>query len=66
MTTRCALSVDDSPQSIEVSFLDLPRIGEYIEVDGEPQAVRVTRVLHQVDTSTGKASIRIDATTAIL
>jgi hypothetical protein len=66
MTTRCALAIDDGATLTEIDFQDIPRVGEHIQIDDRQQDIRVTRVLHRVDTTTGKAIIKIDATTAIL
>lgn len=66
MTIRCALIIDDSSDIVEVDFLRVPRVGEYIQLDGEPQDIRIIRILHQVHTGTGQAAITVDATTAIL
>lgn len=66
MTTRCALVIDDSSNMVEAEFLEIPRVGEHIQVDGEPQDIRVTRVLHQVSTGADQPTLRIDATTKIL
>ena len=59
---RCIVKPDNA-DPFEAEFIVVPRIGEMIDTGREQQQLRVTRVLHLVETA---PAIQIDVTSTIL
>jgi len=51
VTVNCRISIDNRPDATDAIFQAVPRIGESVSlsVDGIPQDLRVSRVVHVPD-----------------
>ncbi|UCI34250.1 hypothetical protein [Mesorhizobium sp. B4-1-4] len=67
MTVNCRISIDNRPATNAI-FQAVPRIGERVSlsVDGSPQDLRVSRVVHVPDGKLEAAAIIVEVTTNIL
>ncbi|ESY86317.1 hypothetical protein NKI51_16655 [Mesorhizobium australicum] len=68
MTVNCRISIDNRPDATNVTFQAVPRIGESVSlsVDGNPQDLRVSRVVHVPNGGLEGAAIIVEVTTNIL
>ncbi|MBZ9756185.1 hypothetical protein LB524_12880 [Mesorhizobium sp. ESP6-5] len=68
MTVNCRISIDNRPDATNVTFQAVPRIGESVSlsVDGNPQDLRVSRVVHVPNDGLEGAAIIVEVTTSIL
>ncbi|TPL63406.1 hypothetical protein [Mesorhizobium sp. B2-3-15] len=68
MTVNCRISIDNRPDATNVTFQAVPRIGESVSlsVDGNPQDLRVSRVVHVPNGGREGAAIIVEVTTSIL
>lgn len=68
MTVSCRVSIDNRPESTDVLFQAVPRIGESVSlpIDGNTQDLRVSRVVHMPNGSLDGAGIVVEVTTNIL
>ncbi|TGQ64217.1 hypothetical protein EN829_020200 [Mesorhizobium sp. M00.F.Ca.ET.186.01.1.1] len=68
MTVKCHVSIDNRPETTEAVFQAVPRVGESVSLscDGNPQDLRVSRVVHVPDGSLEGAAIVVEVTTGIL
>ena len=68
MTVTCRISIDNRPEAADAIFQAVPRIGESVSlsVDGSPQDLRVSRVVHVPDGTLEGAAIIVEVTTNVL
>ncbi|TPJ37653.1 hypothetical protein FJ492_18940 [Mesorhizobium sp. B2-5-4] len=68
MTVNCRISIDNRPDATNAIFQAVPRIGESVSlpVDGSPQDLRVSRVVHVPNGGLEGAAIVVEVTTNIL
>ena len=67
MAVRCPISIDDARDVDELSFQELPRVGESVSmpVEGSNQDLRVLRVVHMPGSEQG-ATTMLELTSRIL
>jgi hypothetical protein len=67
MTVRCSISTDEEHGDFELDFVEMPRFGEALSIEGSDgiKSFRVTRVVHKVGSS-ASPSILLEVTSKML